>query len=60
MNDVYIIVKTMKINSSNRLVADLSPRRPGFIARPVHMALRQVFLRVLCFSPVIIIATVFH
>jgi branched-subunit amino acid transport protein len=41
------------------LVAGLSPRRPGFAARSVHVgfvvdkvALGQVFLRVLRFSPV--------
>ena len=52
-------MKTMKINSPIWLVADPSPWRPGFIARPVHLALRQVFLsRVLWFLPVIIIATI--
>jgi hypothetical protein len=39
-----------------RLVAGLSPRRPGFEPRPVHVvdkvALGQVFPRVLRFSPV--------
>jgi hypothetical protein len=50
-----------------RLFAGFSPRRPGIASRSVHVgfvldevALRQVFLRVLRFSPVIIIPPLLH
>jgi hypothetical protein len=50
-----------------RLVAGLSPRRPGFNPGPVHVgfmvdkvALGQVFLRVLRLSPVNLFPPVLH
>jgi hypothetical protein len=50
-----------------RLVADLSPRRPGFDPGSVHVgivmdkvALGQVFHRVLRFSPINFIPPVLH
>jgi hypothetical protein len=49
------------------LVAGLSPRKPGFDPRSVHVrfvmdkvALGQVFLPVLRFPPVSVIPSVFH
>jgi hypothetical protein len=50
-----------------RLVAGISPRRPGFDSRSVHVGfvvdkvvLGQVFPRVLLFSPVNLIPPVLH
>jgi hypothetical protein len=49
------------------IVASLSPRRPGFDSRPIHVrfvidrvALGQVFLRILQFLSVSIISLVLH
>ena len=50
-----------------RLLADLSPRKPGSVLTPVRVgivvgkvALGQVFLRVLGYSPVVIILPMLH
>jgi hypothetical protein len=55
------------VKKFGRLVAGLSPRRPGFAPGPIYVgfvvdrvALGQVLLRVLRFSPVIIIPPGFH
>jgi hypothetical protein len=56
-----------KMRWLRRLIAGISPTRPGFNPRPVHvrfvvdeLTLRQVFLPVLWFSPVSIIPPVLH
>jgi hypothetical protein len=60
-------VQTMAVPWLRRLVADLSPQRPGFDPGSAHvgfvvdkLALGQVFLRVLRFSPVHVIPPVLH
>jgi hypothetical protein len=62
-----VAVAPLENEKKKRLVSDLSPRKPGFDPRSVHVrlvvdkvALGQVFLRVRPFSPVSVIPPMLH